>query len=120
MFNQKLRPVDQTFILNNYFNFTAKYCLPINHRLNINTHFYSKFQKEQPLYLVLASLFEVQEKFDAGISYSYLRGFSYVAGIKQLNVGRSRFSFYFSYFVGGASNLNVNDNAFEVLISYHR
>ncbi len=119
MFSQRIRPVDQTFILDNYFNFTAKYSQPINYFLNINSHFYSKFQKGQPAYFVLASLFEIQEKFDAGVSYSYLRGLSGVVGIKQLSMGKSRFSFYFSYFLG-TGNVMVSDNAFELLLSYHR
>jgi type IX secretion system PorP/SprF family membrane protein len=119
IFSQTLHPVNQTYFLTNYYIITAKYCLQLSRSLTINNHFYSKFQKDQSMYFVLASLFEFQEKFDAGVSYSYRRGLSYVVGVKKLGIGKSRFSFYFSYFVG-ASKINVNDNAFELLVSYHR
>jgi type IX secretion system PorP/SprF family membrane protein len=119
VFNQKIRPVGQTFSLDNYYNLTARYSITISPFVTLNTHFYSKWQKIQPEYFALASLFEVQEKFDAGVSYNYRRGLSAVAGIKRLGIGRSRFSFYFSYFVG-TSKIKVSDNAFELFLSFHR
>jgi type IX secretion system PorP/SprF family membrane protein len=119
IFNQKIRPVNQIFALANYYNLTARYSITINRLLNLNTHFYSKWQKNQTMYFALASLFEVREKFDAGIGYNYHRGLSYVAGVKNLGMGKSRFSFYFSYFTG-LSKIYVSDNAFEVMLSYHR
>ncbi len=119
IFNQKIRPVGQTFCLDNYYTLTARYALPVSAFVNLNTHFHSKWQKHYPPYFALASLFEVQEKFEAGASYTYQRGLSAVAGVKQVDLGKSRFSFYFSYFVG-IGKIKVNDNAFELFLAYHR
>lgn len=119
VFNQKIRPANQTFLLSNYYTATARYILPLNSFLNFNTHIYAKFQQEQPIYFVCASLFEIKQTAEAGVGYSYQRGLSYVVGVKKLTIGNSRFSFYFSYFVG-ASKIIVSDNAFELMIRYHR
>jgi len=117
--NQKIRPVNQTYLLGNYYTATVRYSVPINYFLNFNTHLYAKYQQAQPIYFVCSSLLEIQQRIELGAGYSYLRGLSYAVGLKKLSIGNSKFSFYFSYFVG-ASKVNVSDNAFELLISYHK
>lgn len=119
LFNQKIRPANQTFSLGRYYNMTIKSHLPVNSFLKYNTHFYARFQKDQPFYFVCASLFELQERFDMGASYAYRRGLSFVTGFKNLAIANSRFSFYFSYLIG-VNKISVNDNAFELLVSYHK
>ncbi len=119
IFNQKIRPANQTFLLGDYYTATARYIIPVNSLLNFNTHIYAKFQHAQPIYFVCASLLEIQQIAEAGVGYSYQRGLSYVVGLKKLRISNSRFSFYFSYFVG-ASKMNVSDNAFELMVSYHK
>ncbi len=112
-FNQKIQPVNQVFLLQSYYNFTARYFFTVNPFLKIHTHLYSKLQKQLPAYFTLATIFEIQEKFEAGINYSYLRGIGGIAGIKKIRIGSSRFSFYFSYSVN-TSIVQLNDNAFEL------
>ncbi|MBX9853465.1 MAG: type IX secretion system membrane protein PorP/SprF [Cytophagaceae bacterium] len=119
IFNGKIRPVNQPFILNRYYNFTAKYFLKINPFLNIHTHAYSGFQKGEPVNFALASLCELHEKLEAGINYHPGHGLIYVAGLKKIRLGTSLLSFYFSYFAGN-SNINVRDNALEIQLSYQQ
>ncbi len=119
LFNQKIRPANQTFLLGNYYTVTARYSLPVNSFLKFYTHLFVKFQQKQTPYFGCSPVLEIQKIVEFGAGYSGQRGFSYMAGLKKLALGNSKFSFYFSYFVG-TSKVAVNDSAFEFLISYHK
>jgi type IX secretion system PorP/SprF family membrane protein len=117
--DQRIKPVNQFFYLNRYYNINARYRLPVSTFLNLATHFYIRFQKDQPTYFACVPLVEIQNILEVGAGYSYRRGFSYVAGIKKLSIGRSSFSFSFSYFVS-SGRMYISDNAVELMISYRR
>lgn len=122
IFNQKIRPANQTFLLSNYYNFTARYLIDINHFLNLHTHLYTRHQNDQPMYFAIASLLETKGKLESGIGigYNYRRGLNSVVGLKRIRIGSSHFGFYFSYFVGTSRINNVSDTAFELLVKYQR
>jgi hypothetical protein len=116
LFNENIQPVGQVFTLDRYYNLTLKHLIKVNPFLNIHNHFYSGYQKGQPLNLAIASIVELQEKLEAGISYRHQRGFICLIGLKKINIGSASLSFYFSYFTG-TSNTHLKDNAIELLLS---
>lgn len=119
LFNQPIRPVNQTFILARFYNLNFNYFIPISPYVNFRSHFYSKIHKDQPFSLSLAGLLEFQDKLEAGINYRIRRGISYIAGIKKIKISNSFFSFYFSYNSGNRI-VNVSDNALEFFIRYQK
>jgi hypothetical protein len=119
LLNQKIQPSNQVFLLRNFYTVTARYAIPIHPTLRFYAHLYGRFQQGQPFYVACTPVLEIQQWLEVGAGYSHHRGFSYVAGLKKLPLGNSRFSFYFSYFVGGNKG-KVNDNAFELLLQFSR
>jgi type IX secretion system PorP/SprF family membrane protein len=119
MFKGKLQPVNQVFELNRYYNFNAYKIFRLSPYVNLNTHFYSGFQKNQTSNINLTALLEVQDKLEAGVSYRYKKAIGFIAGLKKINIASVDCSLFFSYLIR-TGPLSVNDNAIEVYLSFQK
>jgi type IX secretion system PorP/SprF family membrane protein len=119
MFKGKIRPINQVFELNRYYNINAFKIFRLSPYVNFTTHFYYGFQKNQAANINLASLLEVQDKLEIGAIYRYKKAIGFIAGLKKINIASVDCSLLFSYLVR-TGGLSINDNAIEVYLSFQK
>lgn len=119
LLNGKLTPINQEYELSKYYNFNLTKTFVIHPYINVHTHLYSRFQKNQSSNTSLACIFDIKEKLETGVNYRQKKGLVFVAGLKQINIGTSTCALYFSY-LSDTKKISAGDNAFEFYVSIQR
>lgn len=120
MLEQKLRPINQEFRLNRFYNFNISNLFPLGPYLNLTTHIYTRLQKQEPVTLDLAGILEIQQRLEAGFNYRHLRGVAFMAGIKRIHFGALDLSIMASYMASTKKVTMVTDNVVEFHLSLRK
>jgi type IX secretion system PorP/SprF family membrane protein len=119
MFKGRIQPVNQSYELDRNYNLTVYRTFILNPYLNFHTHLFSGFQKNKAANISVATVFEVQEKLDLGITYRHKRALVFMVGLKKINIATSHFSLYFSYLIP-TGQIGIKDNALEIYLGFQR
>lgn len=117
IFQQKLQPINQIFILNRYYNVNLTNFFPLGAHLELTTHLYSRYQKQEPLNIEFASIMEIQQRVNAGFNYRHNHGIALLAGISRISFGSLNMAFMASYMASIKKVSRVTDSVLELHIS---
>jgi type IX secretion system PorP/SprF family membrane protein len=118
IFNRKLIPINEVFILAPYLSITGSRKIKIDKTLSLNPHFLLNCFNKNYCQVDLAMLVILGNHFSIGGSYRSGRGMSWIAGISDIPLMKNKIEIYFSYFSPIFITKRINVNSYQISLNY--
>jgi Type IX secretion system membrane protein PorP/SprF len=116
--NPRLRPLNQEFVLDRYWNLNAYNKLDIYDGYYLTSHGYVRLQPDINPQLTAASILTMFHHVDFGGSYWHQKGIALLAGIKEINLFGGNANFLVSYFYDTRKWSSPGSGVIELTLGY--
>lgn len=120
VFQRKLIPIGQEFVLRRQYNANLVYTFFISPYVGLAAHAWYRYNSYTASDLSLAAVLTLQSFIEFGVEYRYQKGFVLMGGIKDIRIGTSRIAIAMSYSTGVLNYIARGDNAVELFLKYSR
>jgi type IX secretion system PorP/SprF family membrane protein len=118
IFNRKLIPINEVFILAPYLSITGNRKIRIDKNLSLNPHLLLNCFNKNYSQLDLAMLATIGDFLSIGSSYRSGRGIAWIAGISNIPFMKNNIELYFCYSSPSFISKRFNVNSYQLSLNY--